>query len=259
MSQTTKKEKPWFQFTWEQEQKKVFFENLISLVLAFTLVCMVRSSVFEAFKIPSGSMIPTLFVGDHIFVNKFAYGLKIPFSDWATDHPIYLIERQPPKRGDVIVFMYPKDETMHFIKRVIGVAGDQIEIVDRQLYVNHQKVTADPVPQEEANQTFKSLDEPKYTESEINLSREHLFGADHAIFMNKESYGLDTFGPVTVPEGKLFVMGDNRDYSNDSRFWGFVPLRSVKGQAVVIWLSFIFNLKEGLFRFYGNRIGTALH
>src|SRR3954453_8562351 len=105
-----------------------FFENFASLALALLIVFMIRSSVIEAFKIPSGSMIPTLLIGDHIFVNKFAYGFKIPFSDLVTDHPVYVYRRDPPKRGDVIVFMYPKDESFYYIKRVIGVPGDTVEI-----------------------------------------------------------------------------------------------------------------------------------
>src|SRR5690242_10825272 len=109
-------------------RKKWLIENVTSLGMAVLIVLMIRSSVIEAFKIPSGSMIPTLYIGDHIFVNKFAYGLKIPFSDWVTDHPIYLVKRDPPKRGDIIVFKYPKDESFYYIKRVVGVPGDTIEL-----------------------------------------------------------------------------------------------------------------------------------
>ena len=105
-------------------RRQVFFENLFSLAGALLIVFMIRSSVVEAFKIPSGSMIPTLFIGDHIFVNKFAYGFKLPFSDLFTDHPIYLIKGGQPKHGDIIVFNYPRDTSIYFIKRVIGVPGD---------------------------------------------------------------------------------------------------------------------------------------
>src|ERR1700737_2844287 len=106
-------------YTEQKSRKKRFIENVLSLGLALLSVFMIRSSVIEAFKIPSGSMIPTLLIGDHIFVNKFAYGLKIPFSDWFTDHPVYLIKRDPPKHGDIIVFLFPKDESYYYIKRVI--------------------------------------------------------------------------------------------------------------------------------------------
>src|ERR1700730_6767337 len=96
------------------------------LAIAIVIVMFLRSSIIEPYKIPSGSMIPTLYIGDHIFVNKFAYGLKLPFSDLVTDHPVYLINREPPKRGDVIVFIYPKDESLYYIKRVVGVPGDTV-------------------------------------------------------------------------------------------------------------------------------------
>src|SRR3954462_3835716 len=117
-------------------RKQWIIENLTSLGLALLIVFMIRSSVVEAFKIPSGSMIPTLLIGDHIFVNKFAYGFKIPFSDLVTDHPIYVVKRDPPKRGDIIVFIYPKDESFYYIKRVIGVPGDKIEVKNKHILIN---------------------------------------------------------------------------------------------------------------------------
>src|SRR5436190_19982144 len=107
-----------------QAKRASLKENIISLAVALTLVLAVRSSIIEAFKIPSGSMIPTLMVGDHIFVNKFAYGFKVPFSDFFTDKPLNLVERAPPARGDIIVFKYPKDESYYYIKRVIGIPKD---------------------------------------------------------------------------------------------------------------------------------------
>src|SRR4051812_28412819 len=116
------------------ERKPGFVENIISLAIALLVVFMIRSSVFESFKIPSGSMIPTLAIGDYIFVNKFAYGFKIPFTDAILSRPIYVIKRDPPKRGDVIVFRFPKDESIYFIKRVIGLPGDSIEVREKVLY-----------------------------------------------------------------------------------------------------------------------------
>src|ERR1700741_5483655 len=101
-------------------RRQWIIENVVSLGTALLIVFMIRSSLIEAFKIPSGSMIPTLLIGDHIFVNKFAYGFKIPFSDLVTDHPVYIVKRDPPKRGDIIVFMYPRDERCEDSKRVIG-------------------------------------------------------------------------------------------------------------------------------------------
>jgi signal peptidase I len=192
-------------------RSKWLLENVASLALALLIVFTIRSSIVEAFKIPSGSMIPTLLTGDHIFVNKFAYGLKVPFSDLFSDQPTFLIHRDPPKRGDIIVFKYPKDERVYFIKRVIGTPGDTIELRDKTLLINSKPIERAPVT-----------------------------------------------GPVTVPANSLFVMGDNRDFSNDSRFWGFVPLKNVKGKAMVIWLSLWVSISDGQFIFRPDRIGTVL-
>jgi signal peptidase I len=237
-------------------------ENAISLGLALLIVFMIRSSIVEAFKIPSGSMIPTLLTGDHIFVNKFAYGLKIPFSDVVSDHPTFLVQREPPKRGDIVVFKYPKDERVYFIKRVIGVAGDTIEIKNKTLLINHQPIQRAPFEGKDKEKIYKSFDDPKYSPANLDLFTEHLNSAnasgDHLVMLDKQNMG-DSFGPVTVPDNQLFVMGDNRDFSNDSRFWGFVPLNNVKGRAMAIWLSLWVNISDGQFIFRPERIGTVLH
>ncbi|HLD99060.1 MAG TPA: signal peptidase I [Bdellovibrionota bacterium] len=241
-----------------KSRKKWIIENLTSLVLALFIVFMIRSSVVEAFKIPSGSMIPTLLIGDHIFVNKFAYGFKIPFSDLVTDHPIYVVKRDPPKRGDVIVFMYPKDESFYYIKRVVGIPGDTVEIRNKVLYINQQMVARDVVTGPAADKVFKSLDDPKYSSTNLDLFTERLDKADHMILLDKNSFMGESHGPITVPPDNLFVMGDNRDFSNDSRFWGFVPMRNVKGKAMVIWLSLWVNFSDSQFVFRPERIGTVL-
>lgn len=251
-----------------QSKTRWFFENFASLFLALALVFMIRSSVVEAFKIPSGSMIPTLLIGDHIFVNKFAYGLKIPFSDWEMfgGKPIYFIKREPPKRGDIIVFLYPKEESLYYIKRVIGVPGDTIEVRDKMLYINQKMVARDPALADTAQKVFKSLDDPKYTPGNFEVYTEHLTTSgsspeklDHSLLLDKNSFMGESTTPVTVPADSLFVMGDNRDLSNDSRYWGFVPFKNVKGRAFVIWLSFWPNWADSQFFWHPERIGTILH
>jgi signal peptidase I len=157
--------------------------------------------VVQAFKIPSGSMIETLTVGDHILVNKFLYGVKIPFTDEI------LIPVGKPRRGDVIVFKYPQDESKDFIKRVIGEPGDVVEIRNKQVYVNQ-----------------KSLDEPYAIHQD-------------AVVYTREAQPRDYYGPITVPQDSYFVMGDNRDHSMDSRYWGFVKLNKIKGKAFLIYWS----------------------
>jgi signal peptidase I len=168
---------------------------------ALLLALLIRSFVVQAFKIPSGSMLPTLQVGDHILVNKFVYGIRLPFL--ATP----LIALGTPRRGDVVVFVYPVDPSKDFIKRVVAVAGDVLQIRDKHVYVNG-------TPWRDA----------------------------HAYFADGEERGhgsspRDNYGPITVPPRHIFVMGDNRDRSYDSRFWGFVDLEDVKGKAFVIYWS----------------------
>jgi signal peptidase I len=233
-------------------------ENLLSLGLALLLVFMIRSSVVEAFKIPSGSMIPTLLIGDHIFVNKFAYGLKVPFSDWIGKEPIFIMKRDAPKRGDIIVFIYPKDPSFYYIKRVVGTPGDTVEIKNKMLHVNGKEIPRAPMQSEQMDKIFATLDDPKYTRNSLEIFNEKFEAGDHVIMLDKSNYYGESFGPVTVPAESLFVMGDNRDFSNDSRFWGFVPMNNVKGKAMVIWLSLWLNLSESQVTFRPSRIGTVL-
>ncbi|HBL52783.1 MAG TPA: signal peptidase I [Syntrophaceae bacterium] len=176
-------------------------EFIEAVLTAFLIAAFIISFVVQAFKIPSGSMIPTLLVGDHLFVNKFIYGVKIPFFRKT------IIPVTDPKKGDVVVFIYPLDRSKDFIKRVIGTAGDKIEMKNKKLFLNDQAYT-DP---------FGIYD-------------------DDAIYP-ADTQPRDNFGPVIVPDKALFVMGDNRDHSLDSRFWGFVDLKDVQGKAFIIYWS----------------------
>ncbi len=237
------------------------YENIISLAFALLIVFMIRSSVVEAFKIPSGSMIPTLHVGDHIFVNKFAYGLKIPFSDWLDSGPIYIVKRDPPKKGDIIVFKFPKPgENVYYIKRVVGVPGDTIEVKDRILLVNGQPVSLEKVPDEKMLALLGDIPkEENYNPADLELFIEDLAGQKHWTLVDKSNYFAENFAPITVPEGSYFAMGDNRDHSNDSRGWGFVPEANIRGKAMIIWLSIWVDFRKDDFRFNPGRIGTILH
>jgi len=176
-------------------------ENIEAIAVAVVLALFIRTFVVQAFKIPSGSMKPTLLIGDHILVNKFIYGIKIPF--WGQT----IISVKKPGRGDIVVFKFPEDPSKDFIKRVIGIAGDVVEIRNKQLYVNHVRM------------------EPHFG---VYLDPSIISGSIQP---------RDNFGPVTVPADSLFVMGDNRDHSYDSRFWGFVRLSALKGKAFIIYWS----------------------
>jgi len=210
-----------------EKNKSVVREYVEAIVIAVLLALFVRTFVVQAFKIPSGSMLPTLQIGDHLLVSKFSYGVKLPITGTV------LVSRSGPARGDVVVFRFPRDRSLDYIKRVIGIGGDTIEVRDKQVFVNGEKV-ADP--------------HAHFTASDI---------------MSRAVGPRDNLGPVTVPEGKIFVMGDNRDNSYDSRFWGFVDLRDVLGRAFVIYWSW--DVEQSLFslsRFTSirwDRLGDVVH
>lgn len=172
-----------------------------AILVALLVALVIRTFVVQAFKIPSGSMIPTLEVGDHILVNKFIYGFRIPYTR------IRLLPFTKPQRGDVIVFVYPEDTSKDFIKRVVAVGGDTVEIRDKKVFVNGK-------PWEDPHAVFT---DPRVIPRGVDPR--------------------DNFGPVKVPEEELFVLGDNRDNSRDSRYWGFVHVGEVKGKAFLIYYS----------------------
>ena len=199
------------------ERKSTAREWIKTLAVAILLALFIRTFIVQAFKIPSGSMLPTLQIGDHILVNKFIYGVRLPFLD------LWLLGPWTPKRGDIVVFKFPRDESRDFIKRVIGLPGDVVEIRDKQVYING-----------------KLLEEP------------YAVYKDAATF-NPYSTG-ESSGPIKVPEGKLFLLGDNRDHSQDSRVWGFLDLHKVEGEAFVVYWSWD---SDGV-RPRWNRIGKFL-
>ena len=193
-------------------------ENIEALILAILLALFIRAFIVQAFKIPSGSMKHTLQIGDHILVNKFIYGVKLPYFDTT------IIPYKKPQRGDIIVFKFQQEPKKDFIKRTIGIPGDVIEILNKEVYVNKKRLEQDYAI---------------YTDLHI---------------IPKAMQHRDNFGPVTVPEDSLFVMGDNRDHSYDSRFWGFVDLKNVKGKAFIIYWSW----DNDNFGVRWNRLGHLL-
>jgi signal peptidase I len=234
-------------------------EQIWQLAIALLIVFAIRSTIVEPFKIPSGSMIPTLYVGDFIFVNKFAYGLKLPFSD-QFGSPVTLINREPPKHGDIIVFRYPKEPETHYIKRVIGVPGDTVEVRNKVVFINGQPLSQTEALPDEKIAQLKDIGDPRYGDSHMKLLREKIEGGhEHKILIDQNNDYTMNFEPVKIPDGHLFVMGDNRDFSNDSRFWGLVPFDNISGRAEVIWLSMWFDMKDtDKNSFKPARIGTVL-
>ena len=185
----------------KRKNKSKIQEYIEAIIIAILIAVFIRTFIIQAYKIPSRSMVPTLVVGDHLLVNKFLYGIKIPYLRNT------IIPVTNPERGDIVVFIYPNDRSKDFIKRVIGVSGDTIEIRNKKVYLNGKEYT-DPYGVYSDSVIYPGTMQPR-----------------------------DNFGPVTVPANSLFVMGDNRDESADSRYWGFVDLKDVEGKAMIIYWS----------------------
>lgn len=199
------------------EREPSIVETAKSIFPVLALVLILRSFLFEPFQIPSGSMIPTLEVGDFILVNKYDYGLRLPVVGTK------ILSVNDPKRGEVMVFKEPQNPNINFIKRVIGVPGDEIRYQNKKLTIN-----GEPVPEKFIAQLN---DEGPYV-----LLEETIDGKTHEIRKDLNVRSLRAEGVWRIPEGHYFVMGDNRDRSNDSRYWGLVPEKNIVGKAVYIWM-----------------------
>jgi signal peptidase I len=198
-------------------KKRIIKEYIEPIVIAILIALFIRAFIVQAFKIPSSSMEPTLLVGDHLLVNKFIYGVRIPYTD------IKFFKYKKPKRGDIIVFIFPKDRSKDFIKRVIGTGGEKVAIIHNKIYINDKMI------------------DDRWGHFTIPRS------------------SIEDYGPVKVPEGSLFVMGDNRDNSQDSRFWGFVNINEVKGKAFIVYFSWDSNAQKLLNMIRWDRFGKLIH
>ena len=204
-------------------QKKRFIEEYLEPILIAVLIALfIRAVVVQAFKIPSSSMEPTLLVGDYLLVNKFIYGIRIHYTDRK------LFQFKKPQRGDVIVFIFPLDPSKDFIKRVIGTEGEKVEIIHNKIYIND-----------------RLLDDP--------------WGHFQKVGLTGFLQTMENFGPVVVPKVSLFVLGDNRDNSEDSRFWGFLNVNAVLGKAFIIYFSWDWNAENLFDKVRWSRIGKLIH
>jgi len=204
-------------------KKKLIKDYLEPIIVAVLIALFIRAFVVQAFKIPSGSMEPTLLVGDYLMVNKFIYGIRIPYSD------VKFFQFKKPRRGEIIVFIFPLDPSKDFIKRVIGTEGEKVEIIHSKIYIND-----------------RLIDDPwgRFLTEDIPRS-----------FLQR----MENFGPVVVPKDSLFVLGDNRDNSEDSRFWGFLNVNAVLGKAFIIYFSWDGNAQNPLDTVRWSRIGKLIH
>jgi signal peptidase I len=205
------------------------------------VVFLLRSFLVEPFRIPSGSMLPSLYIGDFILVNKYAYGVRLPVANHK------LVALGSPRRGEVVVFRFPNEPSVNYIKRVVGIPGDRILYKGKRLYINGESV--------------EQTDQRAYTgagvSGELTRVLEHLAGVSHDILIGDRP---DAPLEFVVPAGNYFVMGDNRDHSNDSRYWGYVPDENLVGRAFLIWFSWDHSEHPAWFwqRVVWSRIGTVI-
>lgn len=193
---------------------------------AILAVILIRTFIFEPYRIPSGSMVPTLLIGDHVLVTKYSYGIWLPFT--RTE----LVDLGDPERGDIIVFRFPRDPRLTYIKRVVAIPGDKLRVHNNRLYINGEPQPAIP------NGTFEFVDDQcRQIPSQAYV--ETLSGHPHTMLTSGSGIGgrLADYPEITIPPEKVFVMGDNRDHSEDSRAWGFVRFDQIKGKAHFVWFS----------------------
>jgi signal peptidase I len=217
---------------WLIEYSKAFFPVIL-------VVFLLRSFIVEPFRIPSGSMLPNLHIGDFILVNKFSYGIRLPVVNKK------IIDTSSPDRGNVMVFRFPHDPSINFIKRVVGLPGDKIEYREKRLYINGEPIETESLGE------FQSDSQKKYVG---NRFMETLDSNSHEIIVDPNKRTTET--SYAVPQGHYFVMGDNRDHSNDSRYWGFVPEKNIIGRAFFIWFSWDL---EGTGDLAWERIGNSVN
>ncbi|GAB6041634.1 signal peptidase I [Endothiovibrio diazotrophicus] len=209
------------------EYARSFFPVLLAVLV-------LRSFLVEPFRIPSGSMMPTLFSGDFILVNKFTYGIRLPVINKK------IIDLGDPQRGDVVVFRYPRDPSTDYIKRVVGLPGDRVSYYNKTVFIN-----GTPAEQQYLGPYVGPLDDAEM-QGAVRI-QENLTGVEHQLLIRPQAFSVE--GEFVVPEGSYFVMGDNRDNSNDSRYWGVVPDENLVGRAFLIW----FHWGEW------GRIGDTIH
>jgi len=214
------------------------------------VVFVLRSFIVEPFRIPSGSMLPSLYIGDFILVSKFSYGIRLPL----INQKVFSIGT--PKRGEVLVFRYPHDEKTNYIKRVVGLPGDIVDYKNKRLRINGNVVDLQKSNREDTEQGTQSNEQ-------VRVHIERLGKSSHGILLDT-SLGSRDYTRIIVPPDKFFVMGDNRDHSNDSRFWGFVPEENIVGRAFFVWFSWDSNKNDHFWNDYIGgganwpRIGTTI-
>lgn len=233
---------------------KALFKELRNLVILALVILSFYSSCYRPHRIPSGSMIPTLMIGDFILVNNMAYGIRLPFSDLLSE-PIYLAAPKGVQRGDVVVFRYPPNPRLNYIKRVVGLPGERIRIENSIVFVNDE-----PIEQKILDEIKQSRHiEKRFLEANLKQYQVQTGPAEHLVQLARPSVMDQHFSEITLGDQEFFVLGDNRDFSSDSRDWGPISIHDIKGRAMMVWFSLIGPLAdEGPMRAKWSRIGTKV-
>ena len=236
---------------WDKQKIK---KEIISYILIFLGVFGFKSTFFEPNHIPSGSMLPTMAIGDFILVNKLQYGLKVPFTEWFGD-PVYLTEFSQPKRGDILVFEFPQNRSVLYVKRLVGLPGDTIEIFDNRVFINDKEIIGEKVTPE-MQKEFLGLYTDEYYHESLEFFKVQRGEIKHAIAYNNRIPHRPQ-RKITISDGHYFMMGDNRDHSSDSRVWGLVPQSHIRGKALFVWFNMVYPWSSEPFNIRPWRVGTT--
>ena len=228
-------------------------ESIKSIFPVLLIVLLIRSFLVQPYRVPTGSLEPTIMPGDFILVNQFSYGLRLPLLNKK------IVDIGEPKRGDITLFQFPKNRAVVYVKRIIGLPGDYIEYSNKELYVNGEHASQKIIQQDLAkddncNAEFNTTSGEDEQKSKVLRKVENFLGVSHDILVSpSKNHGQDYY--LIVPEGQYFVMGDNRDSSYDSRYWGFVPEENLIGKAMCIWFSW----DKSQYKVCWHRIGKTVH
>lgn len=237
---------------WDKQKIK---KEIISYIMIFIGVFGFKSSFFEPNHIPSGSMLPTMAIGDFIIVNKMAYGFKLPFFEWFGD-PVYVTKFSEPERGDIVVFEYPRNRDILYVKRLVGLPGDTVEVINNRVFINDKEVQTEDVTSDQARK-FRELYDQEDRQLSMKFKKFSNGKFKHIVAYNEARPFHLNQAKITIPEGKYFMMGDNRDFSADSRIWGFVSREEIRGKALFVWFNMVYPWSSEPFHFRPSRIGTT--